>query len=141
LHWAIVFFWAVFRNWVLPIVFFRHFFKLGEFSHIGRLFSFGSFSKLGEFLPMYWAIVFFGQFFEIGRIFAYWAIVFFRQFFKIGRFFSPIGRLFSLVSFSKITVVAQFFLGKNYVLILRKMGCATFWAIFYKLIWSPCLQQ
>jgi hypothetical protein len=47
---------------------------------------------------------------------------------------SPIGRLFTLGSFSKITEVAHifcyFFQSTNHALILTKMGWATFWAIF-----------
>jgi hypothetical protein len=60
---------AVFRNWanfclcIGRLFSLGNFSKLGEFSPIGRLFSFGSFSKLGDFFT-YWAIVFFGQFFE-----------------------------------------------------------------------------
>jgi hypothetical protein len=66
---------------------------------------------------------------QIGRIFAHWAIVYF-------------GRGF----FSKITEEAQnfrrlFIDSIDYVLILTIMVWATFWAIFRKLIWSPCCKR
>jgi hypothetical protein len=49
-------------------------------------------------------------------MFAYWAIVYFGQF------------------FSKITEASQILVYFSAVFILTKMG----WAIFSKLIWSPC---
>jgi hypothetical protein len=47
--------------------------------------------------------------------------------------FSPIGRLFTLGSFKKITEVVHCFYGKGYASILTKMGWATFWAIFLQI--------
>jgi hypothetical protein len=43
----------------------------------------------------------------------------------------PVGRLFSLGSFLKISGVAQTN-GKGYVLIFTKMVWAKFWVIFFK---------
>jgi hypothetical protein len=58
---------------------------------------------------------------------------------RVTRFgeFSPIGRLFSLGSFWKITEVATkmratFFHVKMYALMLTKMGWAAFWAICWQ---------
>jgi hypothetical protein len=51
--------------------------------------------------------------------FAHWVIVYFGKFFKLQKYFH----------------------GYCYEIVLTKMGWATFWAIFYKLNWSPCLQR
>jgi hypothetical protein len=61
---------------------------------------------------------------QIGRIFAYWVIDCFGQFFENYR--------------SSPKFLATIFHGKNKVSILIKTGWASLWAIFYKLIWSPC---
>jgi hypothetical protein len=57
--------------------------------------------------------------------------------------FSPIGQLLTLGSYFKNTKVAiilglLFYRGKSDVLILTKMVWAILWALFHKLIWSPC---
>jgi hypothetical protein len=57
------------------------------------------------------------------RIFAYWVIVYFGQYFENYRS-SPDLK----ATFSKAKIIYSF---------LQKMGWATFWAIFHKLIWSP----
>jgi hypothetical protein len=59
--------------------------------------------------------------------------------------FRPNGWLFTLGSHLKITEVSHIF-GLLYSVIeikhkfWPKMGCATFWAFFLELIWSPCLK-
>jgi hypothetical protein len=61
---------------------------------------------------------------QIGRIFAYWMIVFF-------------GYLFDYYKRNE-KMRATLSHGESDALISTKMGWATLWAFFHKLIWSPC---
>jgi hypothetical protein len=53
---------------------------------------------------------------------------------------SPIESFFTAGSFFITEVAQMFFHGKSYASILTQKGWATFWAIFYQLIRSPCSQ-